>query len=359
MPRKARLDAPGLLQHVIARGIEGREIFTDDTDRRSFLGRLANILEETRTQCYAWALIPNHFHLLLRTGPTPLSQVMRRLMTGYAVSYNRRHQRAGHLFQNRYRSIVCEEQTYLLELVRYIHLNPLRAKLVNDLTELDHYAWGGHSVLTGKRTNPLDATFMCHTDDMPEIGDSERNVKTLADVTVEEVLGHFGANLTDARHNYRKFVEKGIRQGRRNDLKHSGLNRAAGGESPMVSGESDPKRELTDDRVLGCSEFVARVIEEHGDSDQIEPENKVPLAELIRRIVKHCGITMAQLHSRRRQTNISMARSIISYFAVDVMNYAGTELAKELRISRTSVSKAALRGKELADANPELWDLVG
>ncbi|MCJ7809080.1 MAG: transposase, partial [Desulfobulbaceae bacterium] len=85
MPRQPRLDAPGLLQHVMARGIERRKIFLDDKDRESFLERFANILEETQTQCYAWALIPNHFHLLLRTGPTLLSKAMRRLMTGYAV----------------------------------------------------------------------------------------------------------------------------------------------------------------------------------------------------------------------------------------------------------------------------------
>ncbi|MBW1717298.1 MAG: transposase, partial [Deltaproteobacteria bacterium] len=151
MPRHARLDAPGVLQHVMARGIERRKIFWDDKDRTSFLERLALILEETQTQCYAWALIPNHFHLLLRTGPTPLSTVMRRLMTGYAVTFNLRHRRAGHLFQNRYKSVVCEEDPYLLELIRYIHLNPLRAKLVNDLKELDKYLWTGHSALVGKR----------------------------------------------------------------------------------------------------------------------------------------------------------------------------------------------------------------
>ena len=86
MPRQARLDAPGALQHVMARGIERRKIFLDDKDRTSFLERLALILEETQTQCYAWALIPNHFHILLRIGTTPLSTVMRRLMTGYAVT---------------------------------------------------------------------------------------------------------------------------------------------------------------------------------------------------------------------------------------------------------------------------------
>ena len=102
MPRQARLDAPGLLQHVIGRGIERRKIFKDDHDRENFLTRLALILDKTQTQCYAWALI--------RTGLTPLSKVMRRLMTGYSVTFNKRHKRSGHLFQNRYKSVVCEEE---------------------------------------------------------------------------------------------------------------------------------------------------------------------------------------------------------------------------------------------------------
>jgi REP element-mobilizing transposase RayT len=139
----------------MARGIERRELFRDKKDRKSFLDRLAIILEETKTQCYAWALIPNHFHLLLRTGPAPLSKVMRSLMTGYAVTFNKRHKRIGHLFQNRYKSIVCEEDAYLLELIRYIHLNPLRAGLVRDLKELDKYPWTGHSAMLGRRRNPL------------------------------------------------------------------------------------------------------------------------------------------------------------------------------------------------------------
>ena len=155
MPIQPRLDAPDLLQHVMARGIERTRIYRDDKDRKSFLERLADILEEMQTQCYAWALIPNHFHLLIRTGASPLSKVIRRLMTGYAVTFNKRHKRSGHLFQNRYKSVVCEEDPYLLELIRYIHLNPLRAGLVNDLKELDKYPWTGHSAILGRRQNSL------------------------------------------------------------------------------------------------------------------------------------------------------------------------------------------------------------
>ena len=92
MPRQARIDAPGALHHIIARGIERSSIFEDDADRDNFISRLGNILSDTQTTCYAWALIPNHLHLLLRSGPTSLSTVMRRLLTGHAIYYNYRHQ---------------------------------------------------------------------------------------------------------------------------------------------------------------------------------------------------------------------------------------------------------------------------
>ena len=129
MPRKAGIDAAGALHHIIVRGIERRKIFYDDADRDAFVTRLGQVLIETHTDCFAWALIPNHVHLLLRTGLTPIATVMRRLLTGYAVQFNRRHRRHGHIFQNRYKSILCQEDPYLKELVRYIHLNPLRAGL--------------------------------------------------------------------------------------------------------------------------------------------------------------------------------------------------------------------------------------
>ncbi len=224
MPRQTRLDAPGLLQHVMARGIERTKIFRDDKDRKSFLERFANVLESTQTQCYAWALIPNHFHALLRTGATPLSRVMRRLMTGYAVTFNKRHRRSGHLFQNRYKSIVCEEDPYLLELVRYIHLNPLRAGLVKDLKGLDNYPWTGHSAILGRRKNPLVLKKPKQSNRAHKTNEQE---KGLAEKTVEDVLLHFGDSVKVARREYREFVEKGIDQGTRPELQGGGLVRPA------------------------------------------------------------------------------------------------------------------------------------
>lgn len=158
MPRLARLDAPGALHHIMIRGIERRNIFKDNKDRDNLIGRLALLLPETQTSCYAWVLMPNHAHFLFRTGTVSLSTVMRRLLTGYAVTFNHRHKRHGQLFQNRYKSIICQEDIYLRELVRYIHLNPLRAKNVRDISELSRYSYCGHSALMGKKERPWQDT---------------------------------------------------------------------------------------------------------------------------------------------------------------------------------------------------------
>ena len=234
MPRKARIDAPGALHHIIVRGIERRKIFLDDTDRNSFLDRLGTILKNTTTPCFAWALIPNHVHLLLRTGLTPLSTVMRRLLTGYAVYFNRRHRRHGHLFQNRYKSILCQEDAYLKELVRYIHLNPLRAKLVADYKQLSRYRFSGHSILMGKDKNDWQ--------------------------DAEYILGLFDKTKSKARRLYSSFVKKGIEDGRRPELVGGGLIRSLGGWSAVKALRGRADRIKGDERILGDGDFVDSVL---------------------------------------------------------------------------------------------------
>ena len=236
MPRKARIDGPGALHHIIVRGIERRRIFSDDLDRDNFIERLGDILTETQTFCFAWALIPNHAHLLLRTGQTHLSTVMRRLLTGYAISYNRRHRRHGHLFQNRYKSILCQEDAYLLELVRYIHLNPLRAKIVKSLTEADTYPYSGHSALMGKFQRDFQDT--------------------------DYVLRLFGKKIPEARKAYRAYVNKGIALGRRPELVGGGLIRSAGGWSVLKSMTRARDHMKSDERILGDGDFTKSVLDE-------------------------------------------------------------------------------------------------
>jgi REP element-mobilizing transposase RayT len=122
-------------------------LFRDDADRADFVARVAALAAQGAWTIYAWALLPNHAHLVVRTGTRPLPRSMRSLLTGYAGAFNRRHHRVGHLFQNRYTSIVVEEEPYLLDLVRYVHLNPVRATVVSDLRTLARYPWTGHSAL--------------------------------------------------------------------------------------------------------------------------------------------------------------------------------------------------------------------
>ena len=349
MPRQARLDAPGVLQHVMARGIERRKIFWDDKDRSSFLERLALILEETQTQCYAWTLIPNHFHLLLRIGQTPLSTVMRRLMTGYAVTFNIRHRRSGHLFQNRYKSVVCEEDTYLLELTRYIHLNPLRAKLVEDLKSLDKYPWTGHSVLIGKQKNPL----------VPEIPFAIEEDKYLAEKTVEDVLRFFGKNLKEARRKYRVFVEKGIKQGRRTDLQGGGLARSAGGDKTGLLGQKEEDKELSDQRILGSGDFVAELLRAANEFEEKRIKKSIPIDQLADKITSYFGIKIDDILIKSQKNKISKARSIICYLAIKEMKYSGTSVGKFLNIRRYSALRCAERGKNILDKDKRLWDLLG
>ena len=200
MPRQARLDAPGTFHHVIVRGIEKRRIVDDRRDRSNFVSRMGQVSSDTETVIYAWTLMTNHAHIFLRSGAHGLSRFMRRFLTGYAITYNRRHKRHGHLFQNRYKSIVCDEDVYFRELVRYIHLNPIRAKVVKTMSELEKYRWCGHSVVMGRIKHEWQDR--------------------------DYVLSWFGKKEGEARRAYRQYVEEGIGQRRRPELVGGGLVRS-------------------------------------------------------------------------------------------------------------------------------------
>jgi len=145
MARLFRLDREGALHHVMTRGVEKRAIFLDDADRADFVRRLGKCTHETGMSVLAWALMPNHIHLLTRTGRTPLSRFMQKLLTGYAVRFNAANDRVGPLFQGRYKAVLVQADAYFSRLVRYIHLNPLRAGMVRDIEQLGEYPWSGHA----------------------------------------------------------------------------------------------------------------------------------------------------------------------------------------------------------------------
>jgi len=216
------------------RGIEGRQIFLNDGDRADMISRLGRLLPETKTASFAWALLPNHAHILLRTGAASLSTLMRRLLTGYVVNFNRRHNCQGPLFQNRYKSIVCQEDVYLMELIRYIHLNPLRAGLVRGLEDLRRYRYCGHRALLGEEKRPWQ--------------------------DVEYTLGCFGATADRARRAYLDYMKAGLKQGRRDDLTGGGLVRSLGGWMAVKRLGSGRSHIMSDQRILGSSDFVESVL---------------------------------------------------------------------------------------------------
>ncbi len=325
MPRTARLDAPGVLHHVMIRGIERRKIFRSNKDREDFIERLAILCPETQTICYAWAFMPNHAHFLFRTGKKPLSRLMRRLLTGYVIGFNHRHDRSGQLFQNRYKSIICQEETYLRELVRYIHLNPIRAGMVQTLDELKNYKYCGHSSLMGKAKREWQDT--------------------------DYVLGFFGKGKAKARKEYESFVKEGVTQGRREELTGGGLIRSLGGWTEARDALKGGVHVMSDERILGDSDFVDSVIsqsQEHYERKHKLRRQGYDLTRIAERVSEVLGIEPNEVFSKGRQDRKVKARSLLCFWAARELGMSHTALAKVLEMSLAGVGFSVERGESIA-----------
>jgi len=319
MPRGARLDTPGTLHHVMVRGIEGKNIVTDDEDRGFFVSRIGTVSVATGTKIYAWALMSNHAHILLRSGASGLSTFMSKLLTGYAFFYNRRYQRHGYVFQNRYKSIVCEEETYFLRLVSYIHLNPLRAGLVRSVEELERYRWSGHAAVMKRiRYEWQDRDYL---------------------------LGHFGTREASAMKSYQDFVASASMLGRQPELTGGGLIRSIGGWSEVKSLRKRGLKQFSDERILGGSEFVREILDEvQGKVKERLPAVSIE-AEALKRLQKACeeaGVKVSELQggSRIRICSELRKRLALEYVGDLGMSFAGS--ARLLGISAAAVNKILL-----------------
>ncbi len=328
MPRKSRIDAPGALQHVIIRGIERRKIFRSDYDRKNFLSRVSELISETKTDCLAWALLPNHAHILLRTGSVPLSVFMSRLLTGYAAWFNKEYRRHGQLFQNRYKSILCQEDRYLKELVRYIHLNPLRAGLVGDMGGLDKHPWCGHSVLMNKRKQPWQ--------------------------NCDYVYRFFSDQKKEARRRYREFVKKGISEGRRSDLTGGGLLRSSGGWRGLKGFRKAGVRVKGDERILGDSDFVENVLR----SAEEALEEKYALKAMgydfdraVERVAEVMDMAQGQVTAFGKSPQTVKARALLCFWAHRKLGMSTIEIAAKLKISQPAVSRLSKRGETIEKEN--------
>lgn len=320
MPRRARLDSPGTLHHVIIRGIEKGPIVDDDNDRKTFVDRLGELSCDLQTPVYAWALMTNHAHILLCSGPAGLASFMRKLLTFYAGAYNRRHRRHGHLFQNRYKSIIVEEDAYFKELVRYIHLNPLRAGIVDCFAKLDAYSWSGHSAIMGRRKSGWQ--------------------------DCDYVLKWFGSKVKQARQSYRSFVEQGIVLGRQPHLVGGGLVRSAGGWSQVKALRRIGGQEKSDERILGGGNFVEQILNETDLAEKYRLANldrKKTASQMIESCCKEAGINRQALCGGSRNRQVSKVRHDLSHKLTKELGLSYAETARLLGVSTSAVSRIIAR----------------
>jgi REP element-mobilizing transposase RayT len=290
---------------------------------------LAALVEEGAMDVYAWVLMPNHFHLLCKTQNRSLSSSMRKILTGYVVNFNRRHRRYGHLFQNRFKSIVCQQDRYLKELVRYIHLNLLRAGLVKDLIELSHNPWSGHSALMGEVKREWQNT--------------------------DYVLSFFGHDRY-RRKNYQRYVQKGAALGGRPELIGGGLVRSLGGWSEVLALRSHGKKQRSDQRILGDSEFVQEVIS--GLDDLVKKNlrlsgQRIDIHALGQQVCRKYNISPGELCSGSRRRVVVEARGSMAWIAVRELGYSGADVARYLGVTNSCVTRFVASGKK-----PDVDDLI-
>ncbi len=286
MARKPRIHFPGALYHVITRGNRKQVIFLDEKDFKQFLTYLLNCKNRFSFRLYAYALMQNHLHLLIEVGEVPLSRTMQTLLFAYASYFNRRYGEVGHLFQGRYKAILCDKDAYLKELVRYIHLNPVRAGLVK---RPEDYEWGSHLSYLGKGGKGLiDEGF---------------------------VLEQFGGSGSLGRKRYREFVWEGMR-----------------------GGHEEKYYRVKDQRYLGEDGFI----------DRIEREKErlrdwiydIPLEAISDEVSGATGIGEGKLYSVTRDREGALGRGIVAYLARGVSDYTVREIGEHFRRSPVAIGEA-------------------
>jgi len=256
MARPLRIEFPGALYHVLGRGNQKRDVFRDDEDRHVYLKRIQDYKEEIGFSLYAYVLMPNHVHLLIETDQIPLSKIMQRINLTYTRYFNRKYEKVGHVFQGRYKALLCDRDEYLLALVRYIHLNPVRAHLVEGLRQ---FRWSSHHEYLNARSEITDA---------------------------EAILKMFSPDLPTARKMYEQFVDEAI-----------------GKEE--IEAPYKPLRQ----QILGDERFLSEVEKRLSKSEK--PFRKASLAEILRAVEELTGVNEEDIVARKREGRILFARGLV------------------------------------------------
>lgn len=288
MARKPRLEYEGALYHVISRGNARQPIFLADADYRRYLTYLGESQQRHGFRLYAYVLMTNHVHLLLETAHEPLSRIMQRLNSRYSLVFNRGHRRVGHVLQGRYQALLCEHDRYLLALTRYLHLNPVRARMVRDPAA---YPWSSYHTYLGRR-GPVQ-------------------------VETDRVLAQFGATSAAQRTGYRKFVLEAVDHG------HQPEYYAA-----------------AEGRVLGDEAFVATVLK---PATGTRPPRRIDASRMIEQVAQALGLSPAEVKGPGKDRPRVEARSWIAYAGSRYTSLRASELARILSVDPSCLSHAARR----------------
>jgi putative transposase len=296
MARRARLFAPGILYHVIVRGNYRQKTFLNARDYQAYLERLARYRKRFGVTVYAYCLMSNHVHLLVETGSQPLSRFMQGLQQSYTQYFNRKHRKVGHLFQGRYKAILCEKDEYLLGLVRYIHLNPIRAKIVQ---KLDEYPYSGHRHYAGSGVSDV-----------------------LEPSRVLDMLG--------GRAGYRRFVQDGLKEGHRAEY-----------------------YQVVDQRFLGDEGFTKK-LKFKSDEEPETPKPKKPLSVAFRNAARAIEVEPWVLSAADRGWEASRCRALVAYVLIRRLGYKLKDVAKCMGRDVATVSSLVSRYSERL-ADDEEW----
>ena len=300
MARKSRIHLPGGVYHVMLRGNGGQVVFPDPADGLVFLDLLAEGTARFGFRCHGYCLMPNHVHLVLQAGAVPLSRAMQNLSFRYTRHVNGREKRMGHLFQGRYKAILVDGDSYLLELVRYVHLNPVRAGLC---ATPEAWRWSGHRAYIGRAAAPW--------------------------LTTDRVLSLLAPGEADARAAYRAFVAEGMGEGRRSEF-HSG--NGGGG------------------RLLGDGDFIERALAAAGAM----PDKPPSLDAIMRAVAAECGVGMGEMAGPSRARHLSRARGLVCRLARDTGAAPLSALAARFDRDPTSLSRVLDYLDRQAKQDPDL-----
>ncbi len=288
MARKPRIEFPGALYHVISRGNQRQLIFHDKADRMAYLERLEHYRQLCGVIVYAYVLMANHIHILVETGDIPLSKFMQVVQFTYTNYYNRKYSKIGHLFQGRYKAILCDRDEYLLELVRYLHLNPARIRQRQDPWR---YRWSSHGAYMGRAS--------------------------CVEVKTSVVLAQFGKRVGRARQTYLRFVKEGLGMG--HEAKYY---------------------ETVDQRLLGDERFVERVDRRTEQKREIEKKPRVlPFLAVTRAVADEYGISPEVLLRPGRQRSWVRARGMLVYLGREWSGMSTRELGRQMHRDASVISR--------------------